>query len=130
MAIFLWKDDVIYDELWDVIPATAVVTGDPAVKQDVFGFYIKDRESVGEEVVFVYRCRQVLAAKKTGTGEAILSGDRLYYVVADEAVSPNVPGAGVAGTDYMFCGWAKKDAGALETTVLMNFDGTRYDQLV
>lgn len=124
--IFLWKDNVIYDELWDVLPATAVVAGDPAVKQDVFGFYIKDRESVGEEVTFVYRCRQVLAEKKTGTGEAILSGDKLYYIVADQKVSPTP--AGTPGVDSYFCGWAKKDAGALEEHVLMNFDGTRYDE--
>ena len=128
MAIFLWKDNVIYDELFDVVPATAVVAGDPAVKQDVFGFYVKSRESVGEEVIFIYRCRQVEAAKKTGTGEAILSGDRLYYIVAEQVVSPTVSGA--IGTDSYFCGWAKRDAGALEETVLMNFDGTRPEALL
>lgn len=126
MAIFLWKDNVIYDELWDVLPGTAVEAGDPAVKQDVFGFYVKDRESAGEEVVFIYRCRQVLAAKKVGTGEAILSGDKLYYHTADQKVSPS-PSANPGVTSY-FCGWAKKDAGALETEVLMNFDGTRYSE--
>ena len=126
--MFIWKDDVIYDELWDVIPATAVVTGQAAVIQDVFGFYIKRREAVGEEICFIYRCRQVLADKLTGTSQAILAGDRLYYIVAQAAVSPTP--VGVAGTNYYFCGWAKEDAAADVETVLMNFDGTRYDEAV
>jgi hypothetical protein len=120
------RDNVIYDELRDVEPATAVNKGDGAIRQDVFGFYIKDRESSGEEVVFIYRMRQVEADKVTGTGEAIISGDRLYYYPAQLAVSPVA--TGVVGTDYYFCGWAKESAGANVDSVLMNFDGTRYDQ--
>jgi hypothetical protein len=125
---FLWKDNVIYDELWNVEPAAAISAGDAAVVQDVFGFYIKDRESAGEEVCFVYRCRQVEADKAIGTGNDILAGDRLYYVVATGLVQPTPPAGGVFGVDYYFCGWAKKDAPASYTTVLMNFDGTRYNE--
>lgn len=123
---FEWKDDVIYDELWDVIIAGAAVTkGDPAVVQDVFGFYAADG-AIGDEIAFIYRCRQVLADKVTGTGEDIISGERVYYIVASNAISAN-PGA-VIGTDYYFCGWAKEDASASATTVLINFDGSLYDQ--
>lgn len=124
---FIWKDNEIYDELWDEEPATAVATGDAAVVQDCFGFYIKEREAAGEEVCFVYRCRQVLADKKVGTGEAIIHGDRLYAYPADgHLVSPNA--VGNFGVDYYFCGWAKEDADAAATSVLMNFDGTRWDE--
>ncbi len=121
------NDNIIYDELHDVVPGnTTTVKGDPAVRQDVFGFYYKDSESATEEVTFIYRMRQVLANKATGTGESITSGDRLYYIVANNNVSATA--TGTAGTDHYFCGWAKKSATASETTVLMNFDGTRYDE--
>ena len=128
MAVFQWKDNEIYDELRDIIPATAVSLGDAAVVQDVFGFYINSRLAAGDEITFIYRCRQVEAAKRTGTGEAILAGDKLYYYPATTNVSPTA--TGTAGTDYYFCGWAKKDATASATTVLMNFDGTRYNEAI
>lgn len=123
---FEWVDNVDYNELWDITPATAVEKGDAAVVQDVFGFYVKDRESDGEEVVFIYKDRQVLADKVTGTGENISAGEKVYHVVASDAVTANP--TGTAGTDYYFCGWAKKDAAANDTTVLIEFDGTRYNE--
>lgn len=131
------KDNIIYDELWDVEAPTGTLKGYAAVVQDVLGFYAKAAESSDEEVCFVYRDRQVLANKRVGTGEAILAGDKLYAyrigaaawtVPQDVEVSPTA--TGTAGTDYCFCGWAKKDASALETTVLMNFDGTRYNETI
>jgi predicted RecA/RadA family phage recombinase len=123
---FILKDTEIYDELWDITPATAISKGDPAVVNDVFGFYIKDRESAGEEVAFIYRARQVLADKVTGTGEDIQAGEDVYYIVAQDAVSANP--VGVAGTDYYWCGVAKKTATASASTVLIMFDGTRYNE--
>jgi hypothetical protein len=125
MASFAPKDDIIYDELWDVLPG-AVVKGDAAVVQDVFGFYFFDRETAGDEVTFIYRMRQVIATKKTGTGEDIVAGEKVYYYVATKNVSPNKVGS--AGSDYYFCGWAKKSASAADTTVLINFDGTRHTE--
>ncbi len=123
------KDNQIYDELWEAVPGnTTTEKGDAVLRQDTFGFYMKDSESTTEEVIIVYRCRQVLATKVTGTGEAIISGDRLYYIVASDAVSPNA--TGTAGTDYYYCGTAKKGATASATTVLMRFDGTRYDEAI
>lgn len=125
---FLAREGHIYDELWDTDAlSAATLKGDCRIKQDVFGFYAKDAESATEEICFIYRMRQVLAKKLTGTGEAILAGDRLYYIVALDAVSPTVQG--VIGTNSYFCGWAKKDAGENEATVLMNFDGTRYNSV-
>lgn len=124
---FLWKDNVIYDEIWDQTPGTGVAAQTAAVIQDVFGFYIKTAETATEETIFVYRCRQVEADKETGSGEEIEAGDRLFYHVATDKVSQN-HGAGTFGVDYYFCGWAKKDAAASDTTVLMNFDGTRWDE--
>ena len=128
MAVFQWKDNVIYDELWDIVPATAVSLGDAAVVQDVFGFYINSRLAAGDEITFIYRCRQVEATKRTGTGESISAGDKLYYYPATQNVSPTA--TGTAGTDYYFCGWAKRDATASATTIIMNFDGTRYNEAI
>lgn len=125
--VFEPKDNIIYDELWDVIPGnTTTVKGDAAVVQNVFGFYYKDSESNTEKVNFIYRMRQVLANKATGTGESFSAGDRVFYIVANNNVSPTP--VGTPGTDSYFCGWAKKDASTSATTVLMNFDGTRYDE--
>lgn len=135
--MFLSKDNVIYDELWDVLAPTAtVLKGHACVHQDVLGFYVKDAESAGEEISFVYRDRQVEADKRTGSGEAIVAGDRLYAYRVNGALPWTTPqdvevspvATGVLGTDYKFCGWAKKDAGATEAKVLMNYDGTRHDQ--
>lgn len=128
---FEWKDDVIYDELWDCHPGLALVKGQGVVKQDVFGFWLKATETTTpttEDIAIIYRCRQVEAYKRTGTGEAFLSGDKAYYYPSDERVSPVA--AGVAGVDYYYCGWAKKDASASAATVLLNFDGTRYNEAV
>ena len=130
---FRQKDDHIYDELKDVVVLAAVTTGEAAVRQDCFGFYLYDVTAADiansrNEVTFIYRMRQVLADKATGTGEAIISGDRLYYYPALDTVSPTA--TGTAGTDYYFCGWAKESASATAITVLMNFDGTRYDEAI
>lgn len=128
--MFYMRDNVIYDEGLDMVPATAVLKGTPQVVEDVFGFWFKNREQVGEIVVLVYRNRQVLADKIQGTGEAIKSGMRLYAIPAqNNFVTPNRP-AGVAGVAYRFCGWAKEDADANAEQVLMNFDGTRWDEVV
>lgn len=127
MGPFHWADNVIYDELRNVQPATAVEKGDCGVRQDCAGFWVTDLDA-NAAGPFIYRCRQVIANKVTGTGENILAGDRLYYIVAQDAVSPG--NTGVAGVDSYFVGWAKEDAGEDDTEVLMNFDGTRYDQLV
>jgi hypothetical protein len=115
-----------YDELFDVIPGSLVVKGQAAQVQDVFGFYLKEAETLTEEVIFLYRCKLVEAVKKVGSaGEAIVRGDKLYYYPGVEQVSPVK--SGVAGTDYYFCGWARESAGASVTTVLMRFDGTMWE---
>lgn len=126
MGPFHWKDNVIYDELRNVLCAAAAEKGDCAVQQDVAGFWLKDM-TAAELGTFIYRCRQVLAKKRTGTGEPIAAGDRLYYIVAEDVVSRTQ--VGTIGTDSYFVGWAKEDADEDDDEVLMNFDGTRYDQL-
>lgn len=125
------KDNHIYDELRDVEVSSAVTKGQAVVRQDVFGFYLNaitatDITNSRNEVAFIYRMRQVEADKATGTGEAIISGDKLYYYPATDTVSPTA--SGTAGTDYYFCGWAKESATATASTVLMLFDGTRYNE--
>lgn len=129
--IFEQKDNQIFDELKDIVAAAAVTKGEPAVVRDVFGFYhnavtAEDLTNNRDDVTFIYRCRQVEAVKVTGTGEAIQAGDRVYYIVASEAVSATA--TGTPGTNSYFCGWAKENATATASTVLINFDGTRYDE--
>jgi hypothetical protein len=136
--MFRWKDNIIYDDLFDVVPAIAATNGMAWRRHDVFGFIIKDRETIGEDCAFLYRCRQVESAKRVGSGEQINSGDRLYaYPVVGAIpfgtpqlweVSPNP--IGTPGTSFCFCGWAKYDAGPNDTTVIMNFDGTRPEALL
>lgn len=126
--IFDMRDNVIYDECRDVTPAAIVNRGDPIVRQDVLGFYHNSTLQEDEEVAVIYRCRQVRAQKKTGTGFNFVSGDKVYFIVADNKVSPTP--SGVAGQDYYFCGWAKDNAGVGDETVLINFDGTRYAEAV
>lgn len=125
MGPFEMRDLEIYDELRQVLTAVAVEKGDGAISQDVFGFWFTDL-AANHTGVLVYRCRQVSAAKRTGTGEGITAGDRLYYIPAEDVVTPNA-GAN-PGVDSYFCGWAKEDADETADTVLMNFDGTRYDE--
>lgn len=121
------KDNIDYSPLRDVIPGnTTTVKGDPVLRNNCFGFYYKDSESTTEEVTVVFKMRQVLANKATGTGEAINSGDRLFYIVANNNVSPTP--VGTPGTNSYFCGWALESVSASATTVLMEFDGTRYDE--
>lgn len=123
---FRQKDTQIYDELWvNILSTIAPLVA--AIVQDVFGFYLVGGVS-GDEVAFVYRMRQVEADKRTGTGEEIFAGDKLYYYPSTDDVSPVA--TGTAGTDYYFCGWAKKDADADAVKVLMNFDGTRYNEAI
>jgi hypothetical protein len=129
--MFYPRDHQIYDESFDMIPAAAVLKGQPEQRQDIFGFWLVDTvQLAGEDIVeqtFVYRMRQVLADKLTGSGEEIVAGDRVYAVVAQaHAITANP--AGTAGVDYYFCGWAKFDADAADTQVIINFDGTRYDE--
>jgi len=129
---FQWADNIIYDELWLTNqPNLALGTG--YVQNDVFGFNLtvvdNTNDDLSDDIAFLYRGRQVKAGKKTGSGENIEPGERLYYDVADGLVTPNRP-AGTAGTDYYFCGWCKRAATAADTQVLMNFDGTRYDEAI
>lgn len=114
-----------YDELLNHVPGALYVKGQAARVQDVFGFYLKEVQSLTEEVSFIYRCKVVEAQKRIGSaGEAILTGDKLYYYPSDEKVSAIA--SGVAGVDYFFCGWAKENASAAKTTVIQRFDGTMW----
>ena len=126
MGPMRWKDDVIYDELRNVVPVKQTGKGDVVVRQNVAGFWVTDL-APGEPGTLIYRCRQVRANKFTGTGEIILAGDRLYFVPGPGCVTPTP--VGTPGVDSYFVGWAKEDANAAVDTVLINFDGTRYDQL-
>lgn len=126
MAKCFEHKSIEYDELLNHYPAALYVKGQALQVNDVFGFYLKDVQALTEEVAFIYRCKIVEAQKKTGSaGEAINEGDKLYYYPGVEQVSPVK--SGTAGTDYYFCGWAKEDATATATTVIMRFDGTMWE---
>lgn len=125
--MFYPRDHQIYDESFDMTPAAAVLKGQPEQRQDIFGFWLTDTPSATlEEQTFVYRMRQVLADKLTGSGEEIVAGDRVYAVVAQAHFITANP-TGTAGVDYYFCGWAKFNADATDAQVIINFDGTMYD---
>lgn len=123
--MFYPKDPVIYDELVDIaVVGAAVLKGEAVVTQDVFSFYLVDA-AIGDTSVRIYRMRQVEADKTIGTGQEIEAGERVYYRVSDGLVLAAPVGS--IGTDFYFCGWAKKAAAADDTRVLINFDGTVYN---
>jgi hypothetical protein len=137
--MFYPRDHQIYDESYDVQPAAAVLKGQPEQRQDVFGFWLtaskrdrggslilKDNGTLPEQT-FVYKMRQVEADKLTGSGEEINALDRVYAMVAQNHFITANP-VGVAGVDYYYCGTAKFNANADDETVLIKFDGTRYNE--
>lgn len=125
---FILRDDQqqAYHELWDIVVAAAVTKGFGAVVQDVFGFYMT-AGAIGDEVTFIYEATQVRAGKVTGTGETISAGQRVYATAASNFQLVTANPAGVIGTNYYFVGWAKKDALASDTDVLIRFWGHEYD---
>jgi len=128
---FILQDNQIYNECLSITPGVAVNKGDISIQGDVAGLWMTDSDPADGETptqpVFVYKMRQVTAPKRAGTGFAIVAGERLYYNVSLDAVEGSV--IGVIGTDSYFIGWCKEGASASATTVLMEFDGTRYDQV-
>jgi hypothetical protein len=124
--MFILKDHQIYDESFHVIPTNYGDKGTPEQLRDVFGFWFAEIVDIAIAQTFIYRGRQVLADKAEGTGEEILALEKVYYVVATGLVTAHP--VGTFGTDYYFCGWAKEDASADDSTVLINFDGTRWNE--
>jgi hypothetical protein len=104
----------------------AVVKGQVVIINDVMCFYFVDG-AIGDKVVPVWKCRQVLADKAVGTGEDISRGEQVYYIVATGLVSATPPVPGVIGTDYYFCGICKETADEDDTQVLISFWGDEYD---
>jgi hypothetical protein len=121
-----------YSELLDIVVAAAVTQGFGAVVQDVFGYYLTAVTAamiadLRNEVTVIYKHEQVLVDKVTGTGETITSGQKVYATLASNFQSVTANPAGVIGTNYYFVGWAKEDATANQTTVLIKFDGSEYN---
>lgn len=119
---------VSYRELCDIIPATVVVKGQPGpIIQDMFGFYFKGTELAvaGEEIAFVYWADMVWADKEIGSGEGILAGQEVYFNVVSGLVT--AAPTGTIGTDYYYCGVAKRDALANAEQVLIEFDGRNWN---
>jgi hypothetical protein len=131
--MFRWKDNrsECYDDLFDVVPPAGTLNGMGFRRHDVFGFVIKNRENAGEDMAYLYRCQQVESAKRVGSGEEIFSGDRLFAYPVTPGIGFGTPQywevspvqTGTADVDYVFCGWAKFDAGANDATVILNFNG-------
>jgi hypothetical protein len=118
---------VSYRELWDIIPAAVVVKGQAAIVQDMFGFYFKGTESTtaGEEITFVYWADMVWADKEVGSGQEIYAGQEVYYNVSSGLVTASP--TGTIGTDYYFCGIAKRDALANDDQVIIEFIGDEWN---
>lgn len=107
----------------------AVVKGQAVLINDTFCFYLR-AGAIGDRIVPVWKCRQVLADKIEGTGEDIQRGERVYYIVAGAnagLVTANNAGLGVIGVDYYYCGICKETADEDDEQVLISFDGSDYD---
>jgi hypothetical protein len=128
-----WSDNEIYDEGLDEYPVAATLAGHCSQVNDCYGFFIKDNTLGNEELIHIYRDRQVTVDKRVGSGEAILHEQRVYAYRKDATIPWGTPqdievsaqAVGVVGTDYKFIGWAKEDAAETDTTALINWDGTR-----
>lgn len=128
MAFYCVDDQAqAYEELWDEVPGAVRAKGFAYVVNDVFGFLLKAALTVTEEVCFIHANKQVRADKLTGTGEAILHGQKVYATLGSNFQSVTANPTGTIGTDYYFVGIAKKDAGADEETVLIKFWGDEYN---
>jgi hypothetical protein len=126
---FILKDDQApaYEELWDIIPGAVRAKGFAYVVNDVFGFLMVAALTTADEVTFIWKARQVLVDKGTGTGDAINAGDKVYATLASNFQLVTNNPAGVIGTDYYFVGIAKKDAPASQANVLISFWGDEYN---
>ncbi len=82
---------------------------------DTVGVYYTGGVS-GALVAFVTQADKIVLAKKTGSGEAIAQGAKVYY----EAASGNL--TGVAGSNTL-CGRCNAAAGASDATVEVAFNG-------
>ncbi len=118
--------DYVYDEALDIVVAAAVTKGQIALIQDVYGFYFA-AGAIGDEVAFVYVAKQALIGKAVGTGEAITSGDRVYYNSGTGLISATK--GSNTGVDDIYFGTAKEDAATTDAEALVNFDGRFHDTL-
>jgi hypothetical protein len=125
---FILRDDQqqSYHELWDQILTAAETKGFAQVVEDVFCFNMT-AGAINDEVTRIYSATQVRVDKLTGSGEDINAGQKVYATLASNFQSVTANPAGVIGTDYYFVGWAKKDAAANETDVLIRFEGDEYN---
>ncbi len=82
---------------------------------DSVGFFYETKDA-GEEVSVVIQCDIVELAKKTGSGEAIAKGAKVYYEAASGKLT------GVSGSNTL-CGRAYKAATVDDTTVWVDFNG-------
>ncbi len=81
--------------------------------QDTVGFYEIGGKS-GEAVAFITQIDKALMPKKSGSGEAIDQGAKVYYDAGTGKLT------GISGT---LCGRALEAAGANDTTILVAFNG-------
>ena len=82
---------------------------------DTVGFFYETKDA-GELVTVVAQCNVAELAKKTGSGEAIAQGVKVYYEAASGKLTAT------AGSNTL-CGRCLKAAGADDTTVLVAFNG-------
>jgi predicted RecA/RadA family phage recombinase len=114
----MYLRDEEYCALNDVTLSGTVTKGEIAAIGDTYGFYMTDGVN-GDEVAFVYKAKQALVSKLSGTGETITSGERVWYSSSDGKVDGTK-----AGNYSIYFGTALVDAAATDTTVLIEFDGT------
>jgi len=82
---------------------------------DTVGFFYETKIA-GADVTVVTQMDRVELAKKTGSGEAIAQGAKVYFEAASASLT------GTAGSNTL-CGRCLKTAGADDTTVLVAFNG-------
>lgn len=123
MAIYL--RDLVYDHILVDDIASDITKGAVALVNDIYVFYPEAVDvSEDDTSIAITKAKQAKADKKTGTGESINAGERVY---GDPADSYKVSATKSSGFKYL--GIAKEDASASDTDVLIEYDGTLSDIL-
>ena len=117
--------DFVFDAVNSDNIASDKTKGTVEKVQDVYIFWAHAVDvSEEDKAIAVKKAKQALATKKTGTGEDITAGDRVYGDPTDSYAVSKTKGGG-----YLYLGVAINDATTSDTTVLIEFDGTQWDLL-
>lgn len=97
-------------------PSGGYSAGDMVKVNDTIGVIVEDA-SAGNDAVLIYSAEKIVVPKATGSGIAFSEGSKVYYDASAKKVTNSASGTTLVGI-------ALESAGASDTTVLIDLDGT------